>query len=171
MRAALRRRQADVFSKPAHVDRRGDHADVAEARMMHRRRHAEMAHLRIGEYLVDLVDRPAWDSGALEQLDPVLGGLMPGDIPDRRVDGGAVGAAALLVLPLGLVLPLRAADSVAQSLKHPRGARRDVDVAVAGREYAGGDAGRMIVAGLRCNLAADEPARGLEVEHENLRFE
>src|SRR5262249_6740749 len=125
---------------------------------MHRRRHAEVAHLRIGEHLVDVVDRAAGNPGTLEQLDPVLRRLMFGDLADRGVDRGAVRAAAFLVPPLGLVLPFRTADGVAQPFKHARGTRRDVDVAVTGRKYAGGDAGRMIVAGLWRDFAADEPA-------------
>ena len=44
----------------------------------------------------------------------------------------------------------------------------DIDVAVAGFEHARRDAGRMVVAGLRCDLAIHQPARGLEVEHEDL---
>src|SRR5690349_15740451 len=97
MRAGLRRRQPDVPGQAAHVDRRGDHLDIAEVRAMHRRRHAEMAHLGIGEYLVDLIDRATGNTRALEQLDPMLRRLMPRDLADRGVDGGAVGAAALLV--------------------------------------------------------------------------
>ena len=44
-------------------------------------------------------------------------------------------------------------------------------MSVGGLEYAGRDAGRMIVAGLPRHLAADQPARALEVEHEDLRFQ
>ena len=42
---------------------------------------------------------------------------------------------------------------------------------IGGLEDAGWNAGRMIVAGLLGNLAADEPARTLEVEHEDLCFQ
>src|SRR6202040_4159849 len=128
----------------------------AEARAAHRRRHAEVAHLRIGENLVDVIDRAAGNSGAFEQLDPVLRRLMTGDLADHGVDRGAVGATALLVLPLWFVLPFRTADGVAQPLPHAGRAGRDVDVAVAGGKHPGGDAGRMVVAGLRRDLAADE---------------
>ena len=48
---------------------------------------------------------------------------------------------------------------------------RDVDVAVAGREDAGRDRGRMVVARLLGDLALHQPARGLEVEHEDLRLD
>ena len=43
--------------------------------------------------------------------------------------------------------------------------------AVRGREHAGGDAGRMVVAGLAGDLAGHQPARGLEVQHEDLRLQ
>ena len=57
------------------------------------------------------------------------------------------------------------AQGAAEPAEHrlPRG--RDVDVAVLGLEDPGGDARGMIVPGLGRDLAADEPARGLEVEH------
>src|SRR5260370_40336978 len=47
---------------------------------------------------------------------------------------------------------------------------RDVDVAIAGLEHAGWNAGRVIVAGLRRHLFGDEPARRLEVGQRDLRL-
>ena len=47
----------------------------------------------------------------------------------------------------------------------------DVHVAVGGLEHAGRNAGRMVVAGLARHLAADRPARRLEVQHGDLRRE
>ena len=46
-----------------------------------------------------------------------------------------------------------------------------MDEAVAGFKGAGGDAGRVIVAGLAGDFAAHGPARGLEIEHEDLRLQ
>src|SRR5271170_3450503 len=57
--ARVRRRDADVLREPGDVDRRGDHFLGADRGAMHRPRHAQMFHLRIGEHLVDRVDRPA----------------------------------------------------------------------------------------------------------------
>src|SRR3954467_9990720 len=47
--------------------------------------------------------------------------------------------------------------------------RSDVDMPVAGAKNASRNAGRMIVAGLFGHLAGDQPARGLEIEHRDLR--
>ena len=47
----------------------------------------------------------------------------------------------------------------------------DIDVAVLHLEHAGRDGGRMIVAGLLGHLVRLQPARGLEVEHEDLRLQ
>ena len=64
-----------------------------------------------------------------------------------------------------------APSASAEALEHVLAGGGDVDVAVAGREHAGRDRGRMIVAGLLGDLALHQPARGLEVEHEDLRFD
>ena len=61
-------------------------------------------------------------------------------------------------------------DRLAEAFPHRR-RRRDVDVAVARGEHAGGRAGRMVVAGLPRHLARHQVARGLEVEHEDLRLQ
>jgi hypothetical protein len=49
--------------------------------------------------------------------------------------------------------------------------RGDVDVAVGGLENSGRNARGVVVAGLRRHLAAEQPARALEVEHEYLRLQ
>src|SRR5271169_2160346 len=68
-RSHLRRRQADVLGEAGDADRRGHHLRVTDHRRVHLGRHAEMLHLRIGEYLVDRVNRPARHAGAFQQLD------------------------------------------------------------------------------------------------------
>ena len=71
----------------------------------------------------------------------------------------------------GLVQQRLGVERVAEPLPHSLAARGDVDIAVAGLEHAGRDAGRMIVAGLLRHFAFDQPARGLEIEHEDLRLQ
>src|SRR5208337_4946139 len=109
--------------------------------------HLQVLHLRVGEHAVDRVDGSARYSGVLEQIDPVLRRLGAGDFRDGAVDGAAVLAAALLGVPLRLALPLGLSDGVAEPFPQPRRAGGDVDVAVAGGEHAGRDAGRVVVAG------------------------
>ncbi len=98
--------------------------------MRHRRRHAEVLHLRVGEHLVDAVDRAAGDAGALEQLHPVRGRLRAGDLGDGGVDRLAVGAAPLLGCPLR-PRASRAGRSPREAPEHAAGTGGDVDGAVA----------------------------------------
>src|SRR3989442_983888 len=62
-------------------------------------------------------------------------------------------------------------DPAAEPLPQGPAHGSDVDVAVAGLENAGRNAGRMVVARLRRHLAGVQPARGLEIEHEDLRLQ
>src|SRR5262249_36632451 len=58
-----------------------------------------------------------------------------------------------------------------EPLPQPFSGGGDVDVPVAGRKNAGRNGSRVVVAGLLGHLARDQPARRLEVEHEDLRFQ
>ena len=64
---------------------------------------------------------------------------------------------------------LRHAQSLAATVVDVVAGGGDVDVAVGGREHAGRNAGRMVVAGLSRHLMRDCPARRLEVQHRDLR--
>ena len=147
--APLRRRGADAARDAGHVDRRGDQLGLPEPPVLHRGGEAEMLDLRVGEHLVDRVDRPARDAGALEQLDPVR----------RRAWSWSPREIAALIALRSALRPFCVSQpgflthsgwpiAFAEPLPQPRRAGRDVDVAVAGREHAGRDAGRMVVAGL-----------------------
>ena len=70
--------------------------------------------------------------------------------------------------PLG---HLGRSERFAHPLPHLRSGGGDVDVAVGGLVDAGRRAGGMIVAGLLRNLTGHQPARGLEIEHEDLRLQ
>src|SRR5262245_878644 len=63
------------------------------------------------------------------------------------------------------------AERGAKTLPDLLAGRGDVDVAIGGLEHAGRDRGRMIVAGLLRHFALHQPARRLEVEHEDLRLQ
>jgi hypothetical protein len=69
--------------RPAQLDGLIDDLGVAKYWMVHLGRHAEMAHLRIGEYLVHLVDRAAGHAGYVEDVDPFAARLAAGNLGDR----------------------------------------------------------------------------------------
>src|SRR5437899_1485314 len=73
--------------------------------------------------------------------------------------------------PLAEDAELGSADRGAEPPVHGRSGGGDIDVAVGRREDTGRDAGRVIVARLRRDLAVDEPARRLEVEHRHHRLQ
>src|SRR5260370_5151751 len=138
---------------------------------LHGRGHAQVLHLWIGEDLVDAVDRPTRDARFVEDVDPVLRRLVLGNLADRRIDGGAIGAAALRRAPLRLGRPLRMTDHRTEAIPHAPTAGGDVDVSVTGGKDTRGNAGRVIVARLAGHFTGDQPAGGLEVQHEQLGFE
>src|SRR5262245_65966079 len=127
-----------------------------------------MHDLRVGIDLVDGIDRPAGNARLVEQLDP----LGPGGVYGYVHQVGVGPVALLRALRGGLVFrPLHQIarlGGIAESGPYLRTGRGDVDMPVGGLEYARWNAGRVIVAGLLGHLAADQPARALEVEHEDL---
>src|SRR5207245_10597172 len=122
-------------------------------------------------HLVDRMDRPARNARLVEPIDP-LGAGAAGQI------GLQLGVESVAVLEArrrsGVLRPVdqtlrsdRAAEPLPQGPAHGS----DVDVAVAGLENARRNAGRMVVARLWRHLAGVQPARGLEIEHEDLRLQ
>ncbi len=156
---------------PAHDDRLADQLDVAALVRMHGLGEPELAHLRVGEHLIDGVDRPARHPGLVQQLDPVRAGLATQDRGELGVQRIAVLRAVGRRRVRGVLGQLLVADRAAKASPDLLTRDRDVDVAVAGREHAGRDAGRMIVAGLLGYVVIDQPARRLEVQHEHLRLQ
>src|SRR5260221_8626096 len=71
MLAELWGRQANVLRTAGDADWRGDDVALLPCGTVHRRGHAEEFHLRVGEHLVDPVDRAAGYAGGFEQLDPM----------------------------------------------------------------------------------------------------
>src|SRR4029079_5730046 len=63
------------------------------------------------------------------------------------------------------------AECLAEAFPDRAAGGRDIDVTVGGLEHTGRDRSRVIVAGLLGDLLLDQPARGLEVEHEYLRLQ
>src|SRR5256885_1372248 len=132
---------------------------------------AEMRDLRVGEHLIDPVDRTARNAGGVQRLDPLRARAVR-EVPFQRGVQGIAVLRARRRRRIGRIAQQRLRpDGMAQALPHGSAHRCDVEVAVAGLEHAGRDAGRMVVPGLLGDLPGVEPARGLEVEHEDLRLQ
>ena len=145
--------------------------EVAQRGRAHRLRHLQMPHLRIGEGLVDPIDRSARHAGVVQDLDPLRARLLPGHRHEHLHHRVAVGRARPRGGEARVGAEVRALDGLAEPLVEVVAGGGDIDVAVLGLEDAGGDAGGMVVPGLRRHLLAHQPARGLEVEHGELRFQ
>src|SRR5581483_4442242 len=153
--------------------RRADDRQRAVHRAHDGLRHLQVLHLRIGERLVDRVDRAGGDADVVQLLDE----LVHRHLAHLRVDRLAQRGAVFGLRPRGggrearVLAELLRADHAEEVAEHPVAAGADVDDAVLGGEDAGREAGRVVVASLAGHLASDQPARRLEVEHRDLRLE
>src|SRR5216684_160080 len=98
------------------VDRLADHLDVAELGMLHRPGDAEIFHLRLGEGLVDGVDRPARHARLVQRFHPVRRRVGPGDGGDALVHRLAVLRAQAGRGVLGMVQKLGRAQRLGAAL-------------------------------------------------------
>ena len=98
--------------------RLAQHLEAAELRVLDRRGGAEMAHLRIGEHLVDTIDRPAGHARAVEDLDPFGARLLLQAFVERGVQARAVLGALLQAFEVLGLEQVLAADGLAQPLPH-----------------------------------------------------
>src|SRR6202011_3416060 len=71
MFALFRGRMGDMTGRAAEFYRLVDDRGVAERSMMHRRGHAEMLHLRVGEHFVHAIDRAAGHAGLVQLRDQI----------------------------------------------------------------------------------------------------
>src|SRR6185437_10456735 len=130
--------------------------------MLDRLSDAEMLNLRIGEDLIDRIDRSAGDAGAVEYVDPLGAGALRRVVLERGVEHVAVGGSCLLRGVACVGLELRGAEGSAQAGKMCIARGGDVDVPVTRTEHPGRNSGRMVVTGLRRDLAGNQPAHRLE---------
>src|SRR6266446_4218985 len=154
-----------------HVDRLADGLQRAELWMVDRPCHFQMLDLRVSESLVDRVDRPARHTHLVHQLDPIGSGPLSSDLADPFVERLPVFRTRRAVRIIGIVEQCHCIGRLAEAAEHVVARGRNVDLPVRGREHTGGDAGRMVVARLLGDFARHQPARALEVEHKDLRFE
>ena len=171
MLAELRRRRGDLALGARHDERLADHVERRLVLLLHALGDAEMLDLRIGEHLVDVVDRAARHAGLVHDLDPFRAALVRRVGIDLGVERLAVLRARLGVLVLRLLHQRLAAERAAEAFPDRAAGGGDVDETIGGLEHAGRDRGRMVVAGLLRHFLVDQPSRGLEIEHENLRLQ
>ena len=132
-------------------------------------------------------------SVAAKQLEGLGAELVQGDFDnptsiDRAVypGGRGFGFCALrdqFVQSVAIVRPRGSIDKIrilrpfgvthlgAEPLPYGAAGYRNIHVTVGGREYAGRNTGRVVVAGLPGHFAIDQPACRLKIEHEDLRFQ
>src|SRR5687767_7368504 len=130
-----------------------------------------MTHLRIGENLIDGIDRPAWHRRRFERLNPFLCRAPQHDSADELDQYVSILYARLIGLKtriIGSPLQLR---NAAEVVKLPVVAHRDDDVSVACRKTLVGDDVWMRIAEPGRGLAADQVVQGLVGEHCDLRIE
>src|SRR6266704_1764415 len=136
--------------------------------MLDRLRDGEMLDLRIGKDLIDCIDRPARYARAIEQIDPIRAVPLRRIVLDRGVERVSVRRACRLVRVARVLQEFRRAEGAAQPAEMRVTRSGDIDVPVAGSENTGWNACRMIVSGLWRDLAGDQPAHGLKIQHGDL---
>src|SRR5258706_7379998 len=161
----------EAGGRPRRSHRLVDDADLAELRALHAYRCADVLHLRVGEHLVDGVDRTAGDFALGEYLDPLGGAARRERLVDLGVERDAVLRAVLLALEFLALEQVFAAHSLAYPPPHAFAGRGDVHVAVFRLVRGGRHAGRMVVARLPGRHARHQVARRLEVEQRDLRHQ
>src|SRR2546425_7480370 len=163
MLAELGGRRLHAGRSTRQLHRLAQHVEAAELRMLDRGGDAEVLYLRIGEHLVDAVDRAAGNPAAVQLRHPFLARAGGEAFIEDRVQAGAVRRALLVVPEFVAFDQVFAADDVAQALPHAFARGRDVDVAVGGLVGRGRHAGRVVVADLRRGLPLYQVARPLGV--------
>src|SRR6267378_33018 len=159
MLADLGRRRLYRGRGTRQLHRLSQHVEAAELRMLDRGGDTEVLYLRIGEHLVDAVDRAAGNAAAVQLRHPFLARAGGEAFIEDRVEAGAVRGALLVVPEFVARDQVFAADDVAQALPHALPRSRDVDVAVGGLVGRGRHAGRLVVADLRRDFAFHQVAR------------
>ena len=130
-----------------------------------------MLHLRVGEHLVDGIDRAARHAGFVQAFDPI-GAAAAGEITvDFDIERVAVLRARRAVGVVRILQERGRRDGLAEPFPDRLPGGGDVDIAVVGLVDAGRCAGRMIVAGLLGDFTLHQITGGLKVEHENLRLQ
>src|SRR5260370_30334867 len=148
MLAALRRRRAQARRRPAQRHRLTDKVEAPERGMLDRLGDADMLDLRVGEDLIDGIDRSAGHAGAIEDINPRGAVALRRIVLDRGVERIAVVGTRVVGGVAGIGPELGRAERFAKPAEMRIARGGDVDVAVARAKDAGWNARRMVVAGL-----------------------
>ena len=161
----------DGTFQPFKIDRGTHNMGQAALRRGHGRCHGKMLHLRVSEDLVHLIDRPARDADAFQQINPIFAGLGAGHFADGLVQPRPVRTAALQGFPFLDFQPILAAQCFGELRPHLGGGRGDIDGLIGGGENPHRDIHRMVIAGLAWDFAIHQPARRLQIQHEHHGFQ
>src|SRR5215213_5945614 len=121
--------------RPGKVDRLADDFDVTELGMPHRLCDVEVLHLRLGECLVDGIDRAARDARVVQQLHPMRARFRFGDPTDPLVERLAVVRAQFARGMRRIVQQIPRAGGLAEARPQQIARGRDVDVTIGGRKH------------------------------------
>src|SRR5215213_8891292 len=169
--AELRRARGHAARRARQRHWLADELDVAVLVVRHVLGNAEVLDLGVVEHLVDRIDRAAGHAGLVQFLDPGVRRFLFGELADYFVQRVAVLRARGRGGVIGIGDQFGRADRLRAAFPYPPAGRGDVDVAVGGLEHAGRDRGRVVVAGLLGDVLFHQPARGLEIQHEDLRLQ
>jgi hypothetical protein len=163
MLALLGRRRAQLPRRAAQIHRLAEQLLASMRGARDRARDADVPHLWVGEYLVDAIDWAAGNAGAVENLNPLCRRAGAGDRLDRRIELVAIAQSRLAARVGRIGGELFGAERLAQPSEQLRARARDIDVSVGGRENAGRNRGRMVVAGLLRHFSREQPSRRLKI--------
>lgn len=141
------------------LDGRADELDGPAGRVVDFADHAAREHVLVLQCVLDVVDGRIGHAGAVEEVEPLLGGLGLCDGLDHGFELGAVLHASLVGHEAVVRLPLGLAEFVADDAEEPVVAAAEHDVAVRGREpLVRHDAGVRRAPASAVALAADQHA-------------
>jgi len=103
MLTAFRRRGHQTARRAFEFDGLSDQIKRPERLRCHRLWHLQVAHLRVGKGLIDIVNRPAGNPGIVKHLDPMFGRLGPDNFVDPGIQRIPVGRALFFRFVIGMV--------------------------------------------------------------------
>ena len=130
-----------------------------------------MLDLRVGEGLVDSVDRPAWHPRLVQPLDPIGVRVLADEIVQMGIERRAVFRTGDDSRKIWIVREILGTRHFTKPSPQIVAGSSNIDVAVGGLEHAGAWGGRVEITLLPGDLALHQIPCCLEIEHEDLRLE
>src|SRR5262245_16925285 len=167
----VRRPRGDLARRAPQFERLADEPEPAAIGSRRFLRNTEVLDLRIVENLIDRIDRTARNTDFIENLDPFGAGFRFRRLVDFGIELVTVLQPQLACLVVRRRNPLRTTDRAAEAFPDHGAGNRNIQISVAGFEYARWNGGRVIIAGLFRDHTFGQEPRCLKVEHENLRLQ